>query len=59
MAHQPKICFAPSLDLDFVDGIIRENWFFTLGANGHKNNDRTVENVAQILMCGILASGLF
>ncbi len=56
-AHQPSICCAPSLAEDFVDGIIREDWFFTPGANGHENNGRTVENLSQILLCGIAASG--
>ena len=56
-ANQPSICCTPSLAEDFVDGNIREDWFFTLGANGYKNNARTIENLAQILMRGISASG--
>jgi len=56
-AHQPSICCAPSLAEDFVDGVIREDWFFTLGANSHENNGRTVENLAHILMSGVSAAG--
>ena len=33
-AHQPSICGTPSLAEDFVGGIVREDWFFTLSANG-------------------------